>query len=53
MKIRQVLDKKVHGTSYYQYEISLPKELVENSNLLDKKLIAKLVRGQIVIGTGF
>ena len=53
MKIRQVLDKKIKGTNYHKYIISIPREIVEDSKLLDKRLIAKLINGQIVIGTGF
>lgn len=49
MKILKVFSKEVKGTKYYKYIISLPKEVVENSHLLDKDLTAKLENGQIII----
>lgn len=50
MKIMKVLDKKVGDTTYYKYRINLPKEVVETSKLLDKKLKILLDKGKIVIG---
>ena len=39
MKIRKVLDKKVGDVSYFKYLITLPKDIVENSRLLEKDLV--------------
>lgn len=49
MKIRQVLDKKVGEVSYYKYLITLPKELVEKSNLKNKELKVNLKNHLITI----
>jgi len=49
MKIRKVLDKKVGEKKYYRYLVVLPKELVENSNLLGKNLKVELKNEKIVI----
>ena len=42
MKIRKVLDKKVGNTEYQKYLITLPKNIVEGSNLLGKDLKIKI-----------
>lgn len=49
MKIRRVLDKKVGETSYYKYLVTLPKDVVESSKLIDKQLQARLEKDKIVI----
>jgi len=49
MKIRKVLDKKVGETSYYKYLITLPKDVVESSKLIDRQLQARLEKDKIVI----
>jgi len=49
MKIRKVLDKKVGDTEYQKYLITLPKNIVKESNLLGKELKVKLEKGKIVI----
>ena len=49
MKIRKVLDKRVGEVSYFKYLITLPKELVENSDLIGKELTAKKENQKIVI----
>jgi len=49
MKIMKVLDKKVGETTYYKYRINLPKQVVEDSKLLDKEVKAKEKKGKIVI----
>lgn len=40
MKIREVLDKKVGEVEYKRYIVILPKDVVNNSNLLGKELKA-------------
>jgi len=40
MKIVKVLSKKVGDKEYSKYLVNLPKEVVENSNLLGKRLKA-------------
>lgn len=52
MKIMKAFDKKVGETEYYKYRINLPKKVVEDSNLLGKKLKAKLEKGKIIIEKG-
>ena len=49
MKIRKVLDKNVGNTEYQKYLITLPKNIVENSNLLGKNLKIRLEKGKIII----
>lgn len=49
MKIREVLDKKIGDTKYTRYIVILPKDVVQESNLLGKELKAKLEGGKIVI----
>jgi hypothetical protein len=49
MKIRKVLDKKVGEKVYHKYLITLPKEVVENSNLLNKELKSHSGKDKIVI----
>jgi len=49
MKIRKVLDKKVGETSYYKYLVTLPKEIVESSGLLEKNLKIRKDNNKIVI----
>lgn len=49
MKIRRVLDKKVGDTSYFKYLVTLPKDIVENSGLLEKDLKVKEENNKIVI----
>ncbi|MEI6732304.1 MAG: hypothetical protein WCK90_06525, partial [archaeon] len=38
MKIMQVLDKKVGDKTYYKYRINLPKDIVEDMNLINKNI---------------
>ena len=45
----KVVDKKIGNTTYYKYRINLPKEVVEQLNLLDKELKVKIERNKIVI----
>lgn len=49
MKIIKVLSKKVEGKPYYKYIVSLPKEVVENSNLEGKKLKAEVEKDKIYL----
>ena len=49
MKVMKVVDKKVGNTTYYKYRINLPKEVVEQLNLLDKELKVKVEKNKIVI----
>jgi len=49
MKVMKVVDKKIGNTTYYKYRINLPKEVVEQLNLLDKELKVKIERNKIVI----
>ncbi|MEK6859049.1 MAG: hypothetical protein AABX53_04030 [Nanoarchaeota archaeon] len=49
MKIREVLDKKVGDTIYNRYILILPKEVVKNSDLLEKELKATVKEGKIII----
>jgi hypothetical protein len=49
MKIRKVLDKKVGDTAYFKYLITLPKDIVEDSKLIGKKLKTKNIYGKIII----
>ena len=45
----KVLDKKIGDTEYIKYRVNLPKKIVEDSNLLDKEVIAKEEKGKIII----
>jgi len=49
MKIMKVLDKKIGNTKYIKYRINLPKEVVEESKLLDKEIKARTEKGKIII----
>ena len=49
MKVMKVVDKKVGNTTYYKYRINLPKEAVEQLNLLDKNLKVKIEKNRLVI----
>tara|TARA_Y100000034_G_scaffold131104_1_gene191090 strand:- start:3673 stop:3831 length:159 start_codon:yes stop_codon:yes gene_type:complete len=49
MKIIKVLSKKVGDTNYYKYLLNLPKEVVEESNLLGKNLKAKSDKQKIMV----
>ena len=49
MKIIKVLSKKVGDTAYQKYLLNLPKEVVEESKLVGKKLKAKAEKEKIVI----
>lgn len=49
MKIMKVKDKVVGDTTYYKYRINLPKEVVEQLKLLDKRLIVRVEGKRIVI----
>lgn len=49
MKIRKVLDKKMGDTTYYKYLLTLPKDIVEESDLMNKKLKVKKQNGKIII----
>lgn len=49
MKIRKVLDKKVGETEYSKYLITLPKEIVEKSELSGKELKARAQKNKIMI----
>ena len=49
MKILKAFDKEVKGKEYYRYRINLPKKVVEDSGLVDKKLIARTEKKKIII----
>lgn len=49
MKIRKVLDKKIGETEYSKYLITLPKDVVEESELVGKELKAKAQKNKIMI----
>ena len=49
MKVMKVIDKKVGNTTYYKYRINLPKEVVEQLNLLDKEIKVKVKKNRIII----
>jgi len=49
MKILKAFDKEVNKKKYYRYRINLPKKVVEDSKLLDKKLKAKTEKKKIII----
>ena len=45
----KVVDKKVGSTTYYKYRINLPKDAVEQLNLLDKELKVKVEKNKLII----
>ena len=45
----KTFDKKVGDTEYYKYLVNLPKNVVEDSNLLDKEVKVRLEKGKIII----
>jgi len=49
MKIMKVLDKRVGDTEYIKYRINLPKQVVEDSKLLDKEIKVREEKGKIII----
>ncbi len=49
MKIMQVLDKKVGDKTYYKYRINLPKDIVEDMNLINKNIKIKRENNRIII----
>jgi len=49
MKIMKSIDKKVGNKTYYKYKINLPKQVVDNSKLLNKELKAHLDKEKIII----
>ena len=49
MKVMKVVDKKIGNTTYYKYRINLPKETVEQLNLLDKELKVKVEKNRLII----
>jgi hypothetical protein len=49
MKIVKVMSKKVGDKEYSKYIINLPKDVVEDSKLLDKHLKARTEKEKIVI----
>lgn len=49
MKVMKVIDKKIGKVTYYKYRINLPKEAVEQLNLLDKNLKVKVKKNRLII----
>jgi len=49
MKIMKVIDKKVGDTIYIKYRINLPKQIVEDSGLKNKKVKVILDGEKIII----
>ena len=49
MKVMKVLDKKVEGVTYYKYRINLPKDLVDELQLLNKELSVRKEGKRIII----
>jgi len=49
MKIRKVLDKKAGEKEYHKYLVTLPKEVVNDSKLLDKEIKARADKNKIII----
>lgn len=49
MKIIKAMSKKVGEKEYSKYLLNLPKEVVEESKLLDKELKAKTEKEKIII----
>ncbi len=48
----KVIDKKVGDITYIKYRINLPKQVVEESDLLNKKLVVRKFNGKIIIEKG-
>jgi len=49
MKIIKVMSKKVNDKEYSKYIINVPKEIVEESELLDKELKMNVSKRKITI----
>lgn len=49
MKIMKVLDKKIGDATYYKYRVNLPKEIVEDSRFLEKKVKVIFEKNRIII----
>ena len=49
MKILRLFSKRVGDTKYYRYNITLPKKIVEESNLLNEELEARIEGKKIII----
>lgn len=49
MKIIKVMSKKVNDKEYSKYIINIPKEIVEESELLDKELKMNVSKKKISI----
>ena len=49
MKIIKVMSKKVRDKEYSKYIINIPKQNVEDSDLLNKELKIKSEKGKIII----
>jgi hypothetical protein len=49
MKIIKVMSKKVNGKEYSKYIINIPKEVVEESELLEKELKMNVSKRKITI----
>ena len=49
MKIVKAMSKKVGNKEYFKYIINLPKEVVEESKLFNKRLKAKTEKEKIII----
>lgn len=49
MKIIKALSKKLGDKQYIKYLINIPKEVVEDSGLLNKKLKTRAEKGKIII----
>ncbi len=45
----KVKDKKIGDMTYYKYRINLPKDMVEQLRLVDKKLKVKVEKDKIII----
>jgi hypothetical protein len=49
MRIIKVLSKTVKDKDYYKFIVSIPKDVVEQSELVEKQLKAKAEKKRIVI----
>jgi hypothetical protein len=49
MKIIKVMSKKIGDTEYKKYLLNLPKDVVEESKLIGKKLKARAEKEKIII----
>jgi hypothetical protein len=49
MKIIKVMSKKVNNKEYSKYIINIPKDIVEESELLDKELKMNVSKRKITI----